>query len=203
MRFISILGIVLFLLVLNLVGILLIVVSSNFIKPEQINKLLEIVSITLNYRIVLGIIGILLILLSIYFLQIILGWYQKEKHIAFFTPTGQVTVSLPAVEDLIRRTGLIFPEIKDLRSDVSASKKGISVNLRVILKSESNLPEFTSRLQELTRSKLQEILGIEEPITIKIHIAKIILEEEKIKKKKDTETSERINVPFTGYGKII
>jgi hypothetical protein len=56
-------------------------------------------------------------------------------------------------------------------------------------------------LQEITRSKIQEVLGIEEQIIIKIHVAKIISLEEKERKRKDIEKEEP-TIPFSGYGRV-
>jgi uncharacterized alkaline shock family protein YloU len=65
------------------------------------------------------------------------------------------------------------------------------------LKSEVNIPEFTAQLQEMLRSRVQEVLGIEEPIIIRIHISKIVSFQENLEKKK---TEEPPTIPF-GYRK--
>jgi uncharacterized alkaline shock family protein YloU len=146
-----------------------------------------------------------LILISFSFAQLILGRFQRERTIAFTTSSGEVTIALSAVEDLIKRLGRIIPEIKELRPDVIANKKGIMVDLRVTLGSEANIPELTSRLQEITRSKIQEVLGIEEQIIIRIHVAKIIPVEEKERKRKEQEKEESTSStipPFSGYGRV-
>lgn len=132
----------------------------------------------------------------------ILGKFQREKTIAFTTSSGEVSISLSAVEDLIRRIAAIMPEIKELRPDVIATKKGIVVDLRLVLKSEANIPELTGRLQDITRSKLQEVLGIEEQIIIKIHVAKIVSREERERKKKEPQEQQEPAIPFGGYGRI-
>ncbi len=95
----------------------------------------------------------------------------------------------------------IIPEIKEIRPDVIATKKGILTDIRVVLKAEANIPELTSRLQEITRSKIQEVLGIEEQIIIKIHVTKIITPEQRDKRRKDTAKDEEPTIPF-GYGRV-
>ncbi len=47
--------------------------------------------------------------------------------------TTQYTIALSAIEDLIKRLAGIIPEIKELRPDVIATKKGIIVDIRVVL----------------------------------------------------------------------
>jgi len=169
---------------------------------EYINNFLTFVQDNPSARVVLILSGVLLILISFSFAQLILGRFQREKNIAFKTSSGEVTIALSAVEDLIRRIAGIMPEIKELRPDVRANKKGvIVVDLRVVLKSEANIPELTARLQDITRSRIQEVLGIEEQIIIKIHITKIISPEEKDRKRRDMEKEDPA-IPFGGYGRL-
>jgi len=113
-----------------------------------------------------------------------------------------VTISLSAVEDLIRRLAGIIPEVKELRPNVVANKKGIIVEMRVVLRSEANIPELTSRLQDITKSKIQEVLGVDEQIIIRIHVAKIAHDEKDSRRKKDFEKEDRSTIPFSGYGRV-
>ncbi|MFH1441798.1 MAG: alkaline shock response membrane anchor protein AmaP [Candidatus Omnitrophota bacterium] len=205
MRFIKVFGIYFYSAILILIGLLLIAVSilfslkNNIIPTQDITNIIVYFQNSTYARLILGIIGILLILISSWFADLILGRFQKEKTIAFPTSSGEVTIALSAVEDLIKRLAGVLPGIKELRPDVVASKKGITVDLRVILKSEANIPELTERLQEITRSKMQEVLGIEEQIIIKIHVLKIIPPEEKKKKNLEIKEEEP-TIPFGGYG---
>jgi len=203
MRFFTNLGILFYAVILILVGLALIVFSLNLLPPQDLSSLLAYAGNSLNSRIIIGLSGALLMLISLSFAQLILGRFQREKTIAFTTSSGEVTIALTAVEDLIRRLTGIMPEIKELRPDVIATKKGIMVDLRVVLRSEANIPELTARLQEITKAKIQEVLGIEEQIIIKIHVAKIIAHEEKDKRKKDLiEKNEQPTIPFSGYGRV-
>lgn len=201
MRIFTVLGILFYALVLILVGAGLITFSLNLLSPQDVNSLLLYIQSSVNSRIIAGLSGILLILISISFAQLILGRFQREKTIAFATSTGQVTIALSAVEDLIKRLAGSMPEIKELRPDVIATKRGIAVDLRVILKSEASIPELTSRLQEIVRTKIQDVLGIEEEIIVKIHVAKIISAEERERKRKESEKEEP-PIPFGGYGRV-
>lgn len=206
MRLFTVLGIIFYAGILILIGLALIsfaVVLSfknNLIQPQDINNLIIYVQNNPTTRVIVFLSGILLILISFSFAQLILGRFQREKTIAFATSSGEVTIALSAVEDLIKRITGIIPEIRELRPDVRASKKGIEVDLRVVLRSEANIPELTARLQELTKSKIQEVLGLEEQIIIKIHVAKIISIEEKERKRKEEKGEPTI--PFSGYGRV-
>ena len=199
MRLLTVLGIIFYTAVLSLIGVALIIFALNLLQPQDINNLLTYVQFSLNSRVMIGLSGILLIIISFSFAQLILGRFQREKTIAFTTASGEVTIALSAVEDLIKRLAGIIPEIKELRPDVIATKKGIMVNIRVVLRSEANIPELTDRLQEITRAKIQEVLGLEEQIIIRIHVAKIISAEEKERKRTEKEEP---TIPFGGYGRV-
>lgn len=200
MRFFSFCGVFFYTLILSLIGGLIIGFALHIIQIQDVVALLDAGYNVLNLRIITGLIGLLLILVSIAFAQLILGKIQKERTIAFSNPSGQVTVSLSAVEDLVKRLTSHISEIKETRPDVIATKKGIQIGLRVVLRSEANIPDLTLRLQELIKSRIQDILGVEEAVNIHVHVAKIIAsEEEKEKRKKGLEKEEPI-VPFQSYG---
>jgi len=200
MRIFTVLGILFYAVVLILIGMILIIFSVNLLQPQDINNLLAYIQYNINSRIIVGLSGFLLIVISFSFAQLILGRFQRERTIAFTTSSGEVTIALSAVEDLIKRLAGVIPEIKELRPDVIATKKGIIVDIRVVLRSEANIPDLTSRLQEITRSKIQEILGLEEQIIIKIHVVKIISIHDTERKRKELEKEEP-TIPFSGYGR--
>jgi hypothetical protein len=201
MRIFTVLGIIFYAVVLILIGVVMIVFSLNLLQPQDINTILAYVQYSLNSRIIVGLSGLLLILISFSFAQLILGRFQREKTIAFTTSSGEVTIALSAVEDLIKRLAGVIPEIRELRPDVVATKKGIVVDIRVVLKAEANIPDLTARLQEIIRSKIQEILGLEEQIVIRIHVVKITSPQDIEKKRKELEKEEP-TVPFSGYGRV-
>ncbi|MDD5097052.1 MAG: alkaline shock response membrane anchor protein AmaP [Candidatus Omnitrophica bacterium] len=201
MKFLTVLGILFYAAIIIMIGLALIVFSLNLLLPLDINNLLVYAQSSHNSRIIIGLTGLLLILVSFSFAQIILGRFQREKTIAFSTASGQVTISLSAVEDLIRRLAGIIPEIKELRPNVVANKKGIIVDMRVILRSEGNIPELTSRLQDITKSKIQEVLGLEEQIIIRIHVAKIAHDDKDNRRRRDFEKEDKPTIPFSGYGR--
>jgi len=203
------LGILFYTAVLVFIGLLMIIFSIVLSIPglqlqsiKFFNDMLYVIQTSLNYRLVISLSGVLLIIISFSFMQLILVRFQREKTIAFHSPSGDVTIALSAIEDLIRHFVVIIPQIKELKPDVIANRKGnIIVNLRVVLKSEANIPELTAQLQEITKSKIQEVLGVEEQIIIRIHIAKIISREEKERRRKENEKDEP-KIPFGGYGRV-
>ena len=69
----------------------------------------------------------LLIFISLLVVQVTMGTIKRERTIAFENPDGQVTISLSAIEDFIKRAMKQLPEVKESRPNVKASKKGITI----------------------------------------------------------------------------
>lgn len=197
MRVLTKLGIYFYTIIIVVIGVSMISLAAGLINTYEIAAFIHTFNIA-NIRLIIAFGGMLLILVSLLFSQIIFTKIKREKTIAFQTPNGEVLVSLSAVEDLIRRTTIEMEGIKDARPDVIAGKKGIEINLRLILNDEINIPEFTARIQDIIKNRIQEMLGIDEAIVIKIFVAKIVTREIKSRKKKEIEPDET-PIPFQGY----
>lgn len=127
----------------------------------------------------------------------------RGKIIAFDNPAGRVTVSLGAIEELIKRMVVRMPEIREARTTITASRKGLKIRMRLIIFSEVNIPDLTLKIQELVTAKIQETIGIDEPIIVTIYIAKIVapiaVKEKRPKSDAKPEEKPEVNIPFRGY----
>ena len=190
--------IIFYIIVSALIGAVILSFSFNIVDINDLILRLNTIYNSSNARIVLTASGILFIIVSLLLAQITSAKREREKTIAFNNPSGQVTITLFAVEDLIKKIGQELPQVKELKPDVVAHKKrGIQVNIKLTLKSETNIPEFTAQLQEIVKSRIHEIFGIYEQIIVKIHVAKIITQPEKTKKKNEAITEEtEVKIPY-------
>ncbi|MGB2705576.1 MAG: alkaline shock response membrane anchor protein AmaP [Candidatus Omnitrophota bacterium] len=173
MRFFRGIAIILYTLIFVVVGGLLLLLALNFFSPDQVVDAVNYVYTQPNLKLMLGIVGAAFVLTGFLLAHLNLSRMQSEKTIAFENPEGQVTVSLTAIEDFIKKSVRHLPEVQELRPNVVASKKGINVVCRATIFADSNIPEATERIQGIVKSKVQEMLGVEETINIKIHVIKI------------------------------
>jgi len=198
MRFFTHLGILFYLIIILTIGSIAILFASQGISFADASYYLQLAYHDLNIRVViLGMSGII-ILLSLIFARVISGGGQKERTIAFENPAGRVSISLNALEDTVRRAVLKVVEVKEMKPTITATKKGIEISCRLILRSEASIPDMTSRLQEIIKERIQDALGIEENVIVRIHITKIISEFSKGKKEpeEESEEKEQLSVPF-------
>ncbi|MFH1853776.1 MAG: alkaline shock response membrane anchor protein AmaP [Candidatus Omnitrophota bacterium] len=188
MKIFSAIAIFIYTLLFSIVGAVLIALSLRTESLDVIVNIVSSLSHASNVRLGMALTGLLLIFINISIAQISLGKMRKHKTIAFDNPYGRVTVSLAAIEDYIKKLGNNMAEIKELRSSISANKKGVEVITKAVLYSGGNIPETTEKIQNAIRIKLQEMLGLEESVTIKVDVTKIAKREQKesIKTKEET-----------------
>ncbi len=146
-----------------------------------------------HLRIIVFAIACGIIFISFLLENLIYGRRRMERTIAFDNPSGQVTVSLAAIEDLIKSLTSQLPEIKEIKPFLTVNKKGIDAQVRLVLRSQVDIPDLTVKLQDLIRRKIEETVGMEGKITTRIHVAKMLLEEVKSKHVDSQQ------VPFHGY----
>ena len=183
-----------------LMGIGFVTFSLHGVPIEQTVLWLQAAYGEQRLRLAVFLIGIGLIVLNWVIIQLSINKLQRQKTIAFENPDGQVTISLSAIEDFIRRSTRELPEVKELRSNVIAGKGRIQVRARVTLWSEAHIPEVTERVQSLIRSRVQEMLsGIEEPVHVRVHVAKIAHRDEAETKGSPGRREEKFTTPFHGF----
>ena len=181
-----------------LMGLGLMAFALNWLPVEGAVFWLQAAYQQQNLRLACLLTGAGLVLLNWMIAQLTLAKVQRQKTIAFENPDGQVTVSLSAIEDFVRRSAKELAEVKELRSDVVAGKGKILVRARVTLWSEAHIPEVTERVQSLVKSRVQEMLsGIEEPVTVLVHVAGIAHREGG--DSPSSRRDERISPPFRGF----
>ncbi|HBO97389.1 MAG TPA: alkaline shock response membrane anchor protein AmaP [Candidatus Omnitrophica bacterium] len=174
----------------------------NVLSYKDIADLLYIIYLDDNLRVAVGCVAVGLLFINFILYRQLDVNAHKEKIIAFDNPSGRVRVALVALEDLIRRTISKFPEVKESKVDIRASKRVLSVKIRLVLCSEVNIPELTSIVQETAKRKIQDIIGLDEPLNISVYISKIlgdVVKEKRSGKKEEPGERSGVQVPFQGY----
>jgi uncharacterized alkaline shock family protein YloU len=156
-------------------------------------------------RILFGGFAAIVLIQSFVFYQTISLKEVKDKRIAFDNPSGRVSVSLLALEELVKKTASKLHDIREIKAAVNASKKGgIQVSMRVTLRSDMNIPELTSHIQDVIKRKIIDTIGIDESVNVSIYVSKILAESGK-SDSKDTEPqdldndTDEPNIPYQGY----
>ena len=186
-----------FLVVFIAIGVGLISVSVRSDQSEPVMNVLDSINSSLALRVGIGVVGFLLIVISWAMYQFTVARIQRQKNIAFNNPDGPVSISLSAIEEFIKKIGSSLPEVKEVKSDCIATKKGIEISTKVTFWADANIPEATEKIQGIVKSKIQEMLDIDEPIIVKVHVTKISTrpEPKPVAKKAGKED---VSLPFGG-----
>jgi len=103
---------------------------------------------------------------------------HRNKLITFQNPDGEVTVSIYAIEDYVRKVIKSMSDINSARAYVTYGRKGINIVSEITIGAGSNVSAITERIQMEVKSKVQAMLGVDEKIEISIRINKIFGEVE-------------------------
>ncbi|MCK9614553.1 MAG: alkaline shock response membrane anchor protein AmaP [Candidatus Omnitrophica bacterium] len=174
-------------------GFVLIGSAANWIELTDIVFYIEkelLSNIFLRFAFGLG--GALIILFCIRYIQHVI--YRRERAIISESNYGKVSITLFAIEDMLKNMLETEKGFSHVRPKVCARKRGINVIIKGNLNSEVNFASFTKEVQEKVREKLLNLLGEEKDIKVKIEIKKMIF-----KGKKKIVEAEEPEVPYRYY----
>ncbi len=175
-------------LIFAIIGVCLIFIALHMEGRYDLSIILDPILDFSNLYLVIGLSGVLLILVTLSLANFSFKKFQAEKTIGYSTNEGQVIISLGAIEDFIRRLTQQLPDVKELRSDVFVTRRGIEIESRVILWSTSNIPNITERIQSVIQGQVQELLsGIDRPVLVNVHVTKIAQRDQEKSKKSRQE----------------
>lgn len=118
--------------------------------------------------------GVLTLVVTLFYMYLKVKDAQHDATIAFDNPDGEVCISMTAIEDFVIRVGREFSEVKTMEPKIKARKEGVDISLKVELWAGINLPKMTESLQNVVKSQVQNILGIENVHSVEVMVHKII-----------------------------
>ncbi len=183
-------------LLILLLGATLISVSLGVITAGNIGEIVSLCYNDANLKLGLGIGGLLLVIIGLGVVQLTINRVHREKTISFENPDGQITISLSAIEDFIRRLFRTNADIKELKPLCVVGKKGIEISSKVALWSDTKIPEATEKIQSVIKLRLQQILGTEEAITVKVNVVKIAAKEIRRPRTKEEPEETEMEAPY-------
>lgn len=173
MRFFKKAGMLIYMVLMLGAGCVMLLVAARVISPGQVDKAVDVLQGDANYQIALMVAGAIFVIVGILSPWRMSKKLKTDRVISFRNPDGEVSVSLVAIEEYIKKIAQGIQGIRDIKTRVDVNKRGIDIVTAVSLTSGSNIPEVTERIQMEVRNRVQAMLGVEENINIKMHINKI------------------------------
>src|SRR3990167_8341704 len=136
MNFLTRIAVLFYVTIILFISSFILLYVLNYIDVSHVRDVFILIHRDDTLRLVFGTAAGVLMLLNYIFYQVFTVNNYKDHMIAFDNPTGRVSVSLLAIEDLVRRVISQAKEVKDVKSKISASKKGLQIKVKLILRSE-------------------------------------------------------------------
>jgi len=187
------LAILVYIFISFFLGFVLIGSAANFIELTDIVFYVEKEMLSnIFLRVAFGLSGLLIILFCIRYIQHVI--YRRERAIVSESEYGKVSITLFAIEDMLKNMLETEKGFSHVRPRVCAGKRGVSVIIRGNVNSEVNFLSFTKDVQERVREKLVNLLGEDKDIKVKIEIRKMIF-----KGTKKIVEAEEPEIPYRYY----
>ncbi len=166
-------GFMLFLatVVFILLGVSMILFSMDVITIDSLVK---------QHGIKILIVGISFVLLGIIEIIISVKNLNKMPVVAFSNPLGEVRVAYDALEGYVKSLSSEIHEIKDAKPQVVAGRDGIEIHARLVVERDVNLPELTSKFQDLVSRYVKDVMGIDSITSIKVYVQRIATRKERL-----------------------
>jgi len=184
------------------VGSFLLLLFFDLLDVQSINNMVNLLYSDKRLQLIAAIFGGILIAINFIIYRLLFMNRDRANVIAFDNPSGRVSVSIGALEDLIKRVIGGLSEITEVKSSMIVSKKGLKIRMKLIVASEISIPEITSRVQSLIKKKIQNTIGMDEDVDVAVHVDKILsgyVQEKGLEPKQNLEENIEPGIPFQGY----
>lgn len=151
------------------------------------NYMTTLATATPNSRLIFTLLGLLIIFNAVRYIEYIFISSPRRRIIPLESPYGNVTITLSAIEDMIKRILESRREITCIKPRIVIKKKEIEVVVRGNLSSELNAIELTKEIQEKIKEKIVNLLGEEREIKVDVEIRKIVFSKKNSIEEKETE----------------
>lgn len=118
--------------------------------------------------------GLVLILIVLTYLGTFGSDRPRKRFISFESDNGEVSISVNAARDFIRKLGDEFSAVVNMDPQIRYEKNLICIDLNVKVQTGSRVPELSRMLQDRVRESIRDGLGIVEVREIKVKVQEIV-----------------------------
>ena len=161
---------------LNVIATLMLLIVGGALLASSLG-LADISGYLFGRELLSGIAGGAMIVLGLIVIRIAVQNVRPEQTVSIQSPEGELRIAFSAIEELLIRASREIRGVRELKPRVIGTKRGLEVRNRASVEAGVSIPEITARIQELFRSQIREVLGIEEMGAIRTYVHKIVTEE--------------------------
>lgn len=161
---------------LNVIATLMLLIVGGALLASSLG-LADISGYLFGKELLTGAIGAVMIIIGLIVILIAVQNLRPEQTISIQSSEGELRIAFSAIEELLRKASREIRGVRELKPKVVGTKRGLEIRNSAAVEAGVSIPEITTRIQELFRSQIREVLGIEEVGAIRTYVHKIITEE--------------------------
>lgn len=123
-------------------------------------------------RFIVGLIGAAFFIVSVRLIVVPFKRRGGGQPVVHETALGEVSISLDAVENLVRKTARSIKGVREIKAVVSHTKDGLKILLSGTISPEVSVPEVSEEIQSQVRSYVKRVVGVE-PVDIRLEVENI------------------------------
>lgn len=118
-------------------------------------------------------IGVFFIFMGLAFAKILIKQTRYAGGLVYTGPMGRTTVSISAIEDVVRKALKKYPEVLTFSLKCRGYEKKAEVKLKLVIRQGVVLPEFTNEVKREILSRLERVLGLSNDVEVFIHVRNV------------------------------
>ena len=155
------------------IGSLLMIVSIHLLSLEDALLKLQSLYESPAQSFQTGVVGLCFIVVGLIFTKMLVKTGRQTDALIVQSESGPIMVSVGAIEDAVKKTLKRFHLIKECKTKVFVEGKNVSIRLRLVLWSGSNVPELLGELQDQARGRVSKLLGRDNKLEINCDVQQI------------------------------
>ncbi|WP_408954651.1 alkaline shock response membrane anchor protein AmaP [Natroniella sp. ANB-PHB2] len=114
----------------------------------------------LEGRVEVGVIGLIFFLMSVRILQLLFRRKKSKSAVVDNAKTGTIMISLEAINSLVRKLVEQEDKVVESNSKIKIKDKGVHIYLKLVVYTETNIPNLTQKLQEIIKEQVTQSTGV-------------------------------------------
>ena len=156
------------------IGSLMIIVSLHVLSMEDALLKVQALYEESARSFQMGVVGSFFIFVGLIFAKSLVKSIRRDDDVVLYGKWGYITVSLRAIDDLVRRSVRKFDVVREaqIETDVDGNRLKIVANLTVL--SGWNLPELINTVQSELTERISNMLGGGVELELIVNVIKIV-----------------------------
>jgi len=156
------------------IGSLMIIVSLHVLSMEDALLKVQALYEEPARSFQMGVVGSFFIFVGLIFAKSLVKSIRRDDDVVLYGKWGYITVSLRAIDDLVRRSVRKFDVVREaqIETDVDGNRLKIVANLTVL--SGWNLPELINTVQSELTERISKMLGGGVELELIVNVIKIV-----------------------------